>query len=350
MSSIAFILGETQIQWSSVIITMGLLCALCLALALYRGQEKNSAAVWLCFCLSFIFGVFFSRVLHWYFNEASYSSLILALFDYSEGSFCLPGMILGLWLGAWIVKKTKLVSSDKLLLDCFAPSMLLSIAFIRLSALFNESCRGRILIRNEALQHLPFAIASTDAAGNVSYRFATFFIAFIMLLITCIIVLIMFLRRDRRLVKEPCGKDGNIWRMALVYYAAIEIIMDSTRYDSPLMHFRLLSDLNQYSAFISLAQIFGGVCAAIALVYYSRVSIKANGFKYYHAVCWGLFLVSLFVIGYLGEYKVQREAAYLRCYTFMANGCAGMVLSVQLLYNSCLEKIKPEIAKVEEFS
>ena len=338
MSRTAFILGNFRIEWSAVIITMGLLCGLLIAVALYRGREKNSAAAWLCFCFSFVFGTFFSRTLHWYFNEAAYTSFGQALTDFSVGSFCLPGMILGLMLGAWLVKLTRLVRSKEVLLDCFAPGMVLSIAFIRLSALFNESCRSRITIENEALQHLPFAIASADAAGNVSYRLATFFIAFLLLTLLSVIVLVMYLRSGRRSMKKPCREDGNVWRMTLLYWSALEVILDSTRYDSPLMHFRLISYLNQYSAFISLAQIFGGFCAIAALVYYSRVSIKANGFKFYHPLCWAVFALSFYMIGYLGEYKVQRESVYLRSYSFMAVGCVLMVLSVQLLYQSCVER------------
>ncbi len=339
MNGIAFILGETQIGWSAVIITLGLVSALFLAVALFRGRKLSSAPVWLCFYLSFAFGALFSRILHWYFNDAIYNSLGQALMDCSFGGFCLPGMILGVLLGAWIVKLTGLVRSAGELKDCFAPGLVLSIAFIRLSALFNESCRGRIIVRTGLLQRLPFAVASTDAAGNVSYRLATFFIAFILLMILAVIVLIMYFKRSQDdCMKAPCGKSGNIWRMTLVYYSALEVISDSTRYDSQLMHFRLFSDLNQYSAFISLAQIFAGVCILAVLVYYSRASIKANGFRFYHPLCWLLFLAGLFLAGYLGEYKVQRVAAYLRSYCFMFAGCAALTASVQILYRSCLAK------------
>ena len=94
------------------------------------------------------------------------------------------------------------------------------------------------------------------------------------------------------------------------------------------MHFHLLSSLNQYSSFVSLAQVFAACTALYVLVFYSVRSIKANGFSYWHALSWLGFVLSLVGIGYLGEYKVQRTAQYLKCYSIQqksllqnATGC-----------------------------
>ena len=139
-------------------------------------------------------------------------------------------------------------------------------------------------------------------------------------------------------MKSPCSRSGNVWRMFLVYYGIVEIVIDSLRNDSPLMHFHLLSELNQYSSFVSLAQIFAGFTALYVLIYYSRNSIRANGFSYLHALSWLGFVICLVAIGYLGEYKVQRTAQYLKCYSIQIVGCLVLAVILRLLYESCAVK------------
>ena len=303
MSGIAAYINGAPIYWSAVTITLGLLGCLLLTLALYRGRSENSTAVWALFCLGFVLAVFFSRLLHWYFNSETYGSFAVAL-----------------------------------LLDCATPGMILLLAFIRLSALFNSTCRSRILITQKTFQHLPVAVSSTDASGNETWRLATFFISFILLMILFCFCLGFYFEKGRKKMKEPCARYGNVARLFLVYYGAIEIVMDSTRYDSPLMHFRFISYLNQYSAFISLAQVFAAATALGVLIYYSAKAIKGGFFRFYHPLLWILFLASLVGIGYLGEYTVQRTANYIQCYAFMSVSCLLMALSVFWAYLSCRKR------------
>ena len=323
---------------SAAVITLGILLAVLLTLVLYRSRHKSGAAVMSLAVFSFVLGVFLSRTLHWYFNAETYASFVDAITDYSVGSFCLPGALLGIWLGAWITKKLGLTATMGELLDAAAPGTALLIALIRLSALFNTTCRSRILIKTRWLQLLPFAVSTSDSAGNQSYRMATFFIEFMLMLVVAWMLLRFFREKSDRRMKRGCPETGNAARLFVLLYAAVEIVMDSTRYDSPLMHFRLLSDLNQYSAFISLAQIFAGVTVLAVLIRYSRGSIRANGFRWYHPVIWLGFLASLFGIGKLGEYNVQRYAAYLRCYGIMSASCLLMVVLVWAMYRSCVSE------------
>ena len=338
MSGIAAYINGAPIYWSAVTITLGLLGCLLLTLALYRGRSENSTAVWALFCLGFVLAVFFSRLLHWYFNSETYGSFAVAFTDFSVGSFCIPGVILGVWLAAWIVCKIGLCENTGKLLDCATPGMILLLAFIRLSALFNSTCRSRILITQKTFQHLPVAVSSTDASGNETWRLATFFISFILLMILLCFCLGFYFEKGRKKMKEPCARYGNVARLFLVYYGAIEIVMDSTRYDSPLMHFRFISYLNQYSAFISLAQVFAAATALGVLIYYSAKAIKGGFFRFYHPLLWILFLASLVGIGYLGEYTVQRTANYIQCYAFMSVSCLLMALSVFWAYLSCRKR------------
>ena len=329
-------LGGYPIYASAAVITLGILLCVLMTLVLYRRHHRSGAAVLCLAVLGFVFGVLFSRLLHWYFNAETYASMLDALIDYSHGSFCLPGMLLGIWLAAWICRRLGLTETMGELLDAAAPGVALLIAFIRLSALFNTTCRSRILVKTKWLQILPFASGLSDSAGNVSYRMATFFLEFLLMLIVTGMLLHFFREKGRRRMKRGGPRTGNTARLFVLLYAAVEIVMDSTRYDSPLMHFRVISVLNQYSAFISLAQVFAGFTVLGVLIHLTRCSVRCNGFRWYHIPVWLGFFVCLFVIGKLGEYNVQRYAAYLQCYACMSAGCIAMAALVWSLYRSCV--------------
>ena len=339
MNTIAIYYGGIQVYWSSVIIFIGMIVFIAISLALYKPRNESTAAMWIFFPLAFIFSFIISRALHYYFNAESYESFVKAMTDFSTGSFMLPGMLLGMWFAAAVVKAMGLTSSSARLLDYITPGGCLLIAFIRLSALFNDSCRSKIIISAPIFQRLPFAVSTSDNAGNVTYRLATFFIEFIIMAVMAVIALKFFKNNRRQKMARPCPKTGNVMRIMLVAYGAIEIIMDSTRNDSPLLHFRLISVLNQWSAFISLAQVFAAISSLCVLIYYSKMSIKANGFSWRQPSLWLLFVASLFGIGYLGEYRVQRYGTqkYLECYAIMAICCLLMFSSVYLIYRQCME-------------
>lgn len=327
---------------TSVVISLGIFLCVVITASLYARRREGITAALMLSVLSIVFGVVFSRFLHWYFNGEAYASLRAAFTDFSRGSYCLQGMFLGIWLAAILVRGMGLTRNIPALLDAAAPGVCLLVAFIRLSALFNTTCRGRITFKTKLFQRLPFSVPSTDAAGNVTYRFASFFIAFLLMLVVTIVVWRFYLREDERWMKRPCGIDGNTMRIALVLYGVVEIITDSTRNDSPLMHFRFISQLNKFSAFISLAQIFAAVAILCVLIYYSRMSIRANGFKWYHPLLWIAFLASLFGVGKLGEYNVQRYATYLKCYAWMGGSLILMAATAILAWRSCVDTSEDE--------
>ena len=324
-------------RMSAVTISAGIALAVLLSCALYARRKEGVTAVLAMSVMGLVFGVLFSRFLHWYFTGEVYASFTAAFTDFDRGSFCLQGMFLGVWLAAFLTKKLRLTGSVNGLLDAAAPGLCLLVAMIRLSALFNSTCRGRITIKAPIFQRLPFAVASVDAVGNVTYRFASFFIAAIAMLVVTLVVWRFYVEDEERWMKWPCPGEGNTIRFALVLYGAVEIIMDSTRNDSPLMHFRFISQLNKFSAFISLAQIFAAVAMLCVLIHYSRMSIKANGFKWYHPLLWLGFLVSLFGVGKLGEYNVQRYATYAKCYAWMGASLILMAAMPILAWHSCLD-------------
>lgn len=153
------------------------------------------------------------------------------------------------------------------LLDCVAPGGALIVVFIRLSALFNSSCRSKIAITTPLLQHLPIGSGITNSMGAVEYRFATFFVQAILMLCVTVLLLYFFFARRRLPMKEGCPRDGNVAWMFLTFHSAVELLMDSTRYDSSFMHF---------NAFVSIVQIVSAVCILAALIHYSRLRIRST--------------------------------------------------------------------------
>ena len=328
MNPIAIYSGSAVLYWSSVIIVFGLLACLALSLSLQRMNGGSAAAMLLFFPLAIILSVPICRLIHWYCHFEQYNGVLGALTDYSTGSYCLPGALLGTWLAALIVKKLGFARSAARLLDAFAPGAALAVAFIRLSALFNGSCRSKIAVTAPALQHLPIASSVTNAVGVVEYRFATFFVEFLLMLIAAAVLLEFFCRCRKRPMK--CGSsDGNTARYFLLLYSAVELLLDSTRNDSSFMKF---------NGFVSIVQMICAICIAALLVYYSRRSVKANGLGAKHWVLWGVWFTGLAGTG-VSEYLVQRHGGwYLGCYAAMTVCCALMAAAVYRMYLSCCDR------------
>ena len=314
MNNIAITIGSMSIYWSAVIIALGVLACFALTCALYLSHGGKIDAMFLLLTAGIILSVIFSRFMHWYCHEEQYAGLKAALTDYSIGGYCLPGVLLGTLLAALLCGLLGFTGNVRRLLDCIAPGAALGIALIRLSALFNSSCRSKIVITNPAFQRLPLGSAITSGS-EVEYRFATFFVQFLLMLVLCVCLLHFFYKHRRRRMKADMPRDGHVALMFLSWYSAIEVIMDSTRYDSSFVH---------SNGFVSLVQIIGGVCILFVLVVYSVRSVKANGLRAYHWAMWVGWLLSFGCVG-VAEYLVQRHGNwYLSCYFLMAIGCFMM--------------------------
>ena len=246
--------------------------------------------------------------------------------------------ILGCLFAALLVRLLHLTPSAGELLDAAAPGGALVLALVRLSSLFNTNCRARIVITNPLYQRLPFAVSWTDAAGNVEFRLATFFLEFLALLVVTVLLLIFFFRHREEALWEDYPNQGNVARRFLILVGIVEIIADSTRYDSALMHFFLIKKLNPYASFISITQVFSAVCILLVFIHYMRISVKTNGWSWYHFVAIILFVASLVGIGYMGEYRVQRTAQYVLCYLWQGSSLLILALTVIGIYRSCVAR------------
>ena len=323
-SVIVLHIGSWDIHASSILIFIGLIFCIIVFMYNYEFTTGKTAAGLAAFALGFLFSVFLGRVLHWYFNPESYDSFIGALTNGDAGSYVFSAIIIGAWAASWGVKWLGLMKSRMTLLDALAPGLALLTVFIRASAAFNSTCRGKIIVKSEALQHFPLSQSEIDSAGNTHYRFCTFAVAAILMLIVYIVVSYLYSKRTRI-------RKGEIWQWFVLLFTVVTVIMDSTRSDSPLMHFRLISCLNKWSAFVSLDQVLPGIFALILLIKRSRRSIRIYGFECLQIVGYVLFAASLYGIGKLGEYNIQRYASYVSSYSIMTVSCAIMLFSEYLV-------------------
>lgn len=340
MDTIAVNIGNMVIYWSSIVILFGILSGFCLAYALYTAHSGRGSTMFVVFAFSLVFGVFISRLIHYYTHQEQYDGMFKALTDYSGGSYFLPGVILGVLAAAGLTDSLGLSDSKTEILDALAPGLMLTFAFVRLSALFTNACRGKILITNRRLQHLPIGSAVTTASGSTEYRFATFFVSFLLLLISAFILVVFYLKHHREPMKKPAKREGHVFHLFLIIYGVIELVMDSTRNDSTFPYFAVFQTLNRFASFISLTQLFAAISILILLIRYSKWSVKANGKSGKHYVLWGLYAVSLIGVG-VSEYMVQRHGDMYRIfYSIMSGAAVLMAVSVILMYLSCRARRK----------
>ena len=144
MNPIAISIGTDAIYYSAIVISLGIAACFCISYSLYTTYAGNGRALWVLLPIATVFSLLLCRFLHWYCHAEQYSGLVGALLDYSGGGYVLPGALLGTWLAARLVKRLGFTDSVERLLDAVAPGAALGIAFIRLSALFNNSCRTKL--------------------------------------------------------------------------------------------------------------------------------------------------------------------------------------------------------------
>ena len=331
--TIAIYTGEIILYWSSIIICLAIAAWFFLSLALYAPNGGRTSAMWVFLPIACALSLFFSRAIHWYCHTEQYASFASAFQDFSVGSYDMPGVFLGVVLAALLVRLLRFSDSAPKMFDALAPGMALGLAIIRLSFLFNNADRGKVIVTTPAYQRLPIAATVTGSVGAVEYHFATFFVQCLLLLLLS--VLMLFFYYHRRKVRMKSGSNyGHTAMMFLLFYSAMEIVLDSTRYDSSFL---------RSNGFVSLVQIVSALSMLGIMVYYSVHSIKANGLKFYHWIFWVLFLGSAGGVGYL-EYLVQRHGDwYMKCYAGMSACCFLMAMMVYGMYRTVCVKRKKKV-------
>ena len=308
MREVAFCFGHVILYWDTILLALACIAGFLALWGAYGANGGKRSAFLALVPLGVVLSLAVSRLMFWSCHSEQFSSLAAALAPGSSGGFCLSGVVIGFVLAALLLRFTGLEKDTALLLDCAAPALALCLSLVRLSALFNASCRGKVPITDVRLCRLPFAAA---VPGGTEYRFASFFVG-----------ALLFLRR--------WGRRGDVFLAFLVLCSAVELVIDSTRNDASYFTF---------NAFISVAQILSAAAMLAVLVVFSRRSIRSGGPKLHRLLCCVAWLLGAAIAG-VSEYLVQRHGNWqLGCYTLMTIGALILLFATFAVYRPvCGEK------------
>lgn len=313
MEKIAFISGGTFIYWSSIVMGLAVITAVCAFAALYYAKSNNALATGLMIPLSCVTSLVISRLIHWYCRADSYASFGVAMTDYSWGGYALMGVFAACILCAVILRRVKIVKNLPELFDSMALAGGAGIALGRLASFFNTSDRG-ILVKETI--GLPLAYPVTNAvSGLTENRLATFFLQSLITGAIVLVLLVWYLynRRTGRKIK-----DGDVALLFLAGYGASQILLDSTRYDSLFM---------RSNGFVSIVQILGLIALVLALVIFSYRMVRDSGMRPWFICLWVGTLAGMGLAGYM-EYYVQRHGDQaLFAYSLMS---LGLIITVAI--------------------
>ncbi len=292
MEKIAFIIGETFLYWSSIILTLAVVTAICMFAFFYMKNSRNCVA-WAIFVpLSIVASLYISRFLHWYCFADSYSSMEAAMGDFSRGSFALMGAFFGCLAVACVLRIVRIVKDLPEMLDCLCLGGAAGIAVGRLYSLFNSTNRGMTV---EGITSLPLVYPVTNAvSGAVEYRLATFMLQAMITGFIFLILAIFYLKGTGRKGKLRSGDTALLF---LCSYGAAQIVLDSTRYDSMFM---------RSNGFISIVQILGLIAMLVPIILFSIRMVKAGGLKWWAFLLWVPYVALMGVAAFM-EYWVQRH-------------------------------------------
>ena len=332
MDRIAYIIGETFIFWSPIILALGALVAVCWFLGLYLGRSANPIGAFMAVPMAFVLSMIIGRLIHWYCRTDTYVSLEAAMTDYTSGGYALLGVFFGCIITACILRLIRVVKNLPEMLDCMALAGAAGISVGRLNSFFNSSDRGDII---ESIRELPIVYPVTNSVtGAVEYRLATFMLQALITLGIFAVLLLFWLLMKRK------GKSGDTCLMFALMYGAAQTILDSTRYDS--LFFRT-------NGFVSMVQIAGAIGIAIAIVTFSVRLVRSRKFSFWYLLLWLPVLGLLGGAGYM-EYFVQRHGnESLFGYTVMGGCLIGVILMGILIYILAVtgENKKPKMAAVQ---
>ena len=308
MSTAAVCIGGTVLYWDAIVMALAVPVFF---LALWSGFAQNGerrGVLWPYVPLGAALSLLIARLMFWYCHQEQFGTLLAALSPGSGGGFCMWGVVLGFALAAGLLRLVRLAPSAARLLDASAPALALGMALLRMSALFNGSCRGKTIIEDMRLRRLPFA---ASIPGSTEFRFAAFFLGALLLGLIFLVLLGRFAHGAR-------NRDWDVFLLFLLLFGAEEVLVDSIRYDATYFNF---------NAFVSVSQILSAAAIVTVLAVYSRRGARHGGVGRGHWICWVCFFVGLCVAG-LSEYLVQRHGNWqLRCYALMSAGVLAMVLS-----------------------
>ena len=315
MDKIAFIIGETFLYWNSIFLVLGILTACLLFLAFYLGRSGNAIGAFLAVPLSIGLSMVLARLVHWYCQTDSYSSLFAALTDYFSGGYALCGAFFGCILAGCILRICQAIRNLPQYLDCMALAGAAGIGVGRLGSFFTNADRGQIL---EGSWGLPFAWPIVHPVTGASENRIAIFLIQAMICGAIFLILTVFWLSTRKK-----NRSGDTFLLFLLLYGAAQIILDSMRYDSLFL---------RSNGFVSLVQILAALAVVFPIILFSVRSVRARGFGIGHCFAWLLIAACLGYAGYM-EYYVQRHGNLAQySYTVMTVCMAVVVLLTVTLY------------------
>ena len=315
MDRIAFIINETFIYWSSVLLAMATVVAICFFLAFYLKKSGNGLAAACMIPMSMVSSLYLSRLIHWYCSADSYPSMTAALEDLTVGNFALMGVFAACIVCALVLRLLQICRNLPEMLDCMALGGAAGITIGRLAALYNASDRGMLL---EGYTELPLVYPVSNAVtGVMEYRLATFMFQAITTGILFLVLALLWTvgQKNKKL------KDGDTCLLFLLCYGACQIVLDSTRYDSLFM---------RSNGFISIVQILGCVAMVLPLVLFSIRMVKQMRFRFWFLGIWLAILGCLGGAGYM-EYHVQRHGDQANFAYAVMSSCLAVAVALILL-------------------
>lgn len=311
MERIAFIIGDTFIYWSQILLVLGAAAAAAFCGALYLGKGGSFLAYSLSALLSLALSLPLARLVHWYCRTPAYESFLAAMTDHTQGEYALMGAFAGCALAACLVRLLRLSDNLPRMLDCMALGGGLGIAVGRLGSLFDSSDRGMLLPETVGF---PFAYPSANAvSGAQENRLATFMLQSGLTAAITVLLLAYMLWRYLRKRKLP---DGELVLLFLLCYCPVQMVTDSTRTDS--LFFRS-------NGFVSIVQVAGLVALLVPLVIFSVRLVRRRGFRLWQIPIWVGILGLQGLAGYM-EYFVQRNGHRAAlAYSVMSAAMLGII-------------------------
>ncbi len=327
MNNTSFIIyGALNISWAYVVVFLAIAAFFLLAYSIYTVREGRRRTLWIYLPIALLLSWLFARLIYWYSHKEQFGSLGAALTDFSPEGYAMTGILLGLVVAAWIIKKIGLIKKMSTFLDAICPGISLGMGLLYLTYLFNYRCRGKIEITEPRFCHLPFASRIPSNTGGTQYRVATFFLcAIAFLVISKFMASYYFTHRKIK---------GRTFSLFLFFYSAVLFLLDSTRYDA---------DYFPFNGFVSIQQIVSGVTFLGFGIYHAVCCVRRKRFKWYHVILWVALLSCMTAAGLL-EYMIQRWAENAPTYyIFMALSCIGMVIiSYRMMLSAGNKKKNPD--------
>ena len=218
MEKIAFISGGTFIYWSSIILALAVVTAVCFYAATYLARGGNTTGMALAVPMIALLGIVLGRFVHWYSRTDAYASFGEAMTNFASGGFALMGAFWAALITVGVLRLLRLIPSAGKMLDALAIGGGAGIVVGRLGSLFNTSDRGVALPETVGF---PFAApVVNDVSGLVENRLATFMIQS-MVTAVIVVALVVFMLVSH--LRKKRIKDGDVCLLFLLAYGALQI-------------------------------------------------------------------------------------------------------------------------------